>query len=500
MVRSSPAARRRTRSRIAEALLAGGVVLVLLTLLAYPSFAAIPGKTITLGADLNDAQRTELLGVFKAKSNDRIITVSANETITAMEGIFPPGTITSAYSSTALTCRKLGDGLDVTTSNITVVTPDLFAIALVTAGIGDATLVVAAPSTAEAGGMTALAGTFKTWDIAPCDSGATSKTRQRLALEEIAVAVEIGQSLTAAGVADGVQRAGNVALEAQKTIVTGKLTKSADIDAAIVAQEKVQGVTVAPDQHAKLLDVMSRLAKEKIDWSTFAAGWSIVRDTSNTRITMTGDGIAIRAARASATAQAAANMTATAQADAALAAKQTATANAQAVNATETAQAESASATAEANARATDRASAAMTATAAAQPSATATPTATATPAPSAASGKIVGLNTNEIVVAPPGGGAGAPLAIAPNAAIIRDGKAATFSQLKVGDSVQVTVDGVSHAVTDLRADPAPVSLLKRFGAVQFGGFFLFGGVLSTFIFVWHRNRNDPFVVTLRRP
>src|SRR5215216_2550711 len=169
------------------------VSLLIIGMVALPlvQISAEEGKLITLGESLSPEERTELLTFFGFKSSDDPdpITVTTAETIKAMDGIFPASAISSAYSSTALTCRNLGDGLDVTTNNITLVTPGLYAMALVTAGIGDATLVVAAPASKQAQGMTALTGDFKTWDIAPCDSGDTSKARQRLAMEELTLTV-----------------------------------------------------------------------------------------------------------------------------------------------------------------------------------------------------------------------------------------------------------------------------------------------------------------------
>ena len=142
----SPATLRSTRAR------AGGVLMTVLLILLAVSALARPGvaassKTITLGASLDDAQKTELLNYFQAKTGtDHIFTISTDDTIKAMDGIFSAGSITSAFSSTALTCRNLGDGLDVTTSNITVVTPDLYAIALVTAGIAKTRLSTPLPT------------------------------------------------------------------------------------------------------------------------------------------------------------------------------------------------------------------------------------------------------------------------------------------------------------------------------------------------------------------
>ena len=96
---------------------------------------------ISLGESNDDAQRQELLGYFGA--GDKAPRSSHHREPTpngAMQDVIPGFNLSSAYSSAALTCRPLGDGLNVTTINITQITPAMFAMALVTAGVGDATL------------------------------------------------------------------------------------------------------------------------------------------------------------------------------------------------------------------------------------------------------------------------------------------------------------------------------------------------------------------------
>ena len=483
-----PSASRPGRCACLNTRVAMGIAVVLLLFAAgfpFDGRAAEKGQTITLGESLNDFQRTELLDFFKTESDDRVITITVSDTLEAMAGISMAGTISSAYSSTALKCRDLGDGLDVTTRNITVVTPDLYAIALVTAGIGDATLVVAAPVDLSAQGMTALAGIFKTWNLAPCTSGNTNADRQRLALEQIAIAAAIGQYLTATGIADGVQRAGNVVLEAQKNIVTERLREPADIDAAITAQEQIQGVAIPSDLRAQLVDLMTRLAREKIDWSTFSAGWTIERAPGNQRITMTGEGIAVRNARASATAQAKAELTATAQA----AANMTATAGADSANATATARA-AADRTATANAQATELADAALTATALAQP------TITATPAPIALRGEIVEADTGSLVIKPVDGSrVDVRYAVAGDAVISRDGQSADAGALRKGDAVELTINGATQEIVEVVAQPPPAAGRNWIGILSL--FLVTGTVGSAFIWV-RRSREEPFIITLR--
>jgi uncharacterized protein YpuA (DUF1002 family) len=425
--------------------------------LAHHGMAADNGKTIMLGETLSDAERTELLDYFKAGSNDRVEIVTVDDTQKAMTGIIDkvPNT---AYSSTALTCRDLGDGLEVKTRNITLITPSLYAMALVTAGIGDGELLVAAPDLAAAQGMTALTGVFKTWDISPCDSGSTTKSRQRLALEELALAVAIGQSLNRA---DGVVAAGNLVLYTQQAVVIDGLSKPDEIEDAVREQELKNSVTLTDDQRNSVVDFMVKVAKEDIDWSTFSAGWTIKPTDDGTGISMKGDGIAIRNAQATATVRAAENMTATANA----AAEMSATAAANSAMLTATANAKSQDQAA-ANAQATqDALSAAMTATANAQP----TPSPTSTPAPVGIIGKITNITGSQISVRATGSQEAAIYSVAGDASILRDGEITNLGSIKVGDKVSLTVDGTTQTVSQITATaPATAGPMASFGKLLF--------------------------------
>lgn len=423
-------------------------------LLGTSGFAAGSGKTITLGESLNNGQQQELLDFFKAKKSDKIIIVTARETSDAMKGIIDSQFV-GAYSSTALTCRDLGDGLDVSTRNITVVTPSMFAMALVTAGIGDATLVVAAPNDASAQGMTALTGVFKTWKIAPCKSGQTSKDRQRLALEELALTADIGNALVGSGLPNGIQLASNVVLESQKTIVIEHLTKADDISNAISAQETAFGITIPAEQRAKLVDLLVRLGKEKIDWSTFSAGWTIEYNADNTQIKMRGDGIAIRRARQTATAQAAKEMTATAKAERAM--------------------------------TATAQAALDLTATAEAKPG-----DPTPTPMPSTVSGTVTNIGGGQITIDSGSGGSGT-YTIGKHAKVLKGDSSIKVGDVAIGDKVTATVNGGTDIVSMSVNIPEPglASKLMKF--------LLIVPVLAlipvVIVFMNKRPAREPFIV-----
>ena len=139
-------------------------------------------KVITLGADLTPEQRQALLQTFGAREGiDKILTVDTTEMRASMQDIIPVPEGYTSVSSTALTCGTPGSGLRVTTENITRVSAGMYAGALLTAGIGDAGFIVAAPAAAQAEGMTALTGIFKGFEGGACGRGEIEPARRELA-------------------------------------------------------------------------------------------------------------------------------------------------------------------------------------------------------------------------------------------------------------------------------------------------------------------------------
>ena len=382
---------------------------------------------VTIGESNNDEQRAEILGYFGNPKNAKVEVITVQDTKDAMEDIVPDLSISLANSSAALSCLPLGEGLQVETFNITGVTPSIYAIALVTAGVGDASLIVAAPFSASAGGMTALTGIFDSWEKVSCESSQATPARQELALRELALTVEIssavGQAISGP--------AGFFVIEVQRNIVVGNFKSQDDIAAVVANQEAAFGFTLPAAQRDKLIDLMVDLMAQDIDWSTFAKGWEIAFP-SPTRIEMTGDGIAIQNAQASATARAAEEMTATARAER------------ESKRATQTAVA----------AQKTAEAAAAMTQTAEAQPTATAT----ATPMPSDVAGELVSEIEGAQLTIRDDNDVETKYTLDVSVRVTRDGNAAAPEDLKVGDSLALKVDVVTGEVVDIVATAPPSS------------------------------------------
>ena len=405
---------------------------------------------ISIGESNTDTQRQELLGYFGADDDAAVDVITVADTQEAMQDVIPGFNLSSAYSSAALTCRPLGEGLDVSTINITQITPAMFAMALVTAGVGDANLIVAAPATAPAQGMTALTGIFEAWDKVECDSAQTTTKRQQLALRELAITVEIstaiGQSQTG--------YAGSFVIDTHREIVIGGLKSPDEITAAIVQKEALYGFTVPEPSRTGLIDLLVDIANEDIDWSTFSAGWEIEYPTA-TSMRMRGDGIAIQNAQMTATARAAKDMTATARAEKRM---------------TQTAVA------------------ADKTATALAQPTATPSPT----PMPNEYAGVLTAPVEDRQLSVKYADGTEASLQLAATVAITRNAEAASADDLKKGDSVNIKVDAMTNEVVEVVADAAEKSGTPIAKLIILLPVLLF---IPLGMMVKGRSGGDPFVV-----
>ncbi len=259
------------------------VLLAALALLPLPTAAQAQPKVITLGADLTEGQRAALMARFGATPSDKVLTVTTAEMTAAMQGIYaiPPGY--TSVSSSALTCGAPGSGLHVTTEHITKVTAAMFTGALLTAGIGDADLIVAAPPDAEAEGMTALTGVFKGFQEGACGRGEIDPARRELAYRWLVTANGLANALGDQSAATG------LILRAQQTVVGNAGGDPAGAEQALNSATAGSGANVSPEQREAVLDLLRRIAQAKIDWGGYAKGWD-VQEISPTEVRLTPHG------------------------------------------------------------------------------------------------------------------------------------------------------------------------------------------------------------------
>lgn len=245
----------------------GALVAVLTLLLLAPSAGAAGEKIAVFGADLSAGGRQELEELFEVDPATRIETVTTQELVATLQGTgLPVAQTDRSISSAVLTCFDRGQGLNVRTQNITRIPAPVYANALVTAGVGDGDVLVAAPSTNPVTGETALVGIFKAF---PQCQGAPQPdpARLRLAYEQVARTVAL------AGPTGDLETAAETMLRAAQPVITGQAQDDATVGAALDEAAAVQGLMIAPAQRAETIAFLKRLGGA--DYGTYAQGYQI---------------------------------------------------------------------------------------------------------------------------------------------------------------------------------------------------------------------------------
>ncbi len=150
---------------------------------------------ISLGEDLTPGQKEQVMEYFKDWTKDKrlhYISVSNEEERNYLQGVVDEKLIGSQAISSAY-CELLdpGQGIEVQTENIKAITPFMYANALITAGIEDARIVVAAPF--EVSGTAALTGIIKAFEKASGES--LKESNKFTAHEEIAQTSDLGKRI-----------------------------------------------------------------------------------------------------------------------------------------------------------------------------------------------------------------------------------------------------------------------------------------------------------------
>lgn len=122
---------------------------------------------LVLGKDLNDTQQQKVLSLFQINKKDlsdyNVTYITNKDEHDALDEYISPSVIgKNALSSVLVKPTKKGSGITVTTHNINYCTPNMYKNALITAGVKDAEVIVAAPFAMS--GTAALVGAIKAYE------------------------------------------------------------------------------------------------------------------------------------------------------------------------------------------------------------------------------------------------------------------------------------------------------------------------------------------------
>ena len=140
------------------------LIIVMAVGMIVPAYAENIQSRAVIGADLTDDQIAAVYNAFGIKRGDAIeLRVTNGEERQWLQGYVDESLIgTRSISCVYVELLPEGSGMDVTTSNITWCTGEMYISALATAGITDARIIVAAP--VEVSGTAALTGVYKAYE------------------------------------------------------------------------------------------------------------------------------------------------------------------------------------------------------------------------------------------------------------------------------------------------------------------------------------------------
>lgn len=250
-------------------LISGWLALLVMSLIAAVPVQAATEKVVSLGKDLNAAQRQQMLDLFGVKEEEvTLIEVTNQEEREYLGGLIDDALIgTRAISSAYIEMAPQGHGIEVTTHRITWVSEAMYTNALITAGVEDAIVKVAAPF--DVSGTAGLTGIIKAFEAATDKS--LDQERIQVANEEMVTQAEIGE------------RIGNQELAAElmarlKEEIAKQNFTDEQLRQMILQVASELGITLSEEEISSLISILKKLQNLNIDWDKVSRQLTQIKD------------------------------------------------------------------------------------------------------------------------------------------------------------------------------------------------------------------------------
>ena len=215
---------------------------------------------LSLGANLSEDQKNivlELLGVDPAELDqyDVVYTTIDEEYQYLGEYISADMLGTRSLSSVLVVKREEGHGINITTKNISYCTIGMYTNALITAGVTDADIIVAAPS--QISGTAALVGAMKAYAVMTGEE--VSEENIDAAMNELVLTGELADSLGDS------QQAEEFIAYLKKQVIEKGLESEEEIREAIKDASKEFEITISDETMNKLVDLLQKISDLDLD-------------------------------------------------------------------------------------------------------------------------------------------------------------------------------------------------------------------------------------------
>lgn len=217
---------------------------------------------VVYGADLTETEKQSVKDSLEVTSESEVqeISVTGEDLV---KYIKDGDASARMYSSAKITRQDKGKGLVidiVTEDNITQVTAEMYANAMLTAGIEDATVEVAAPK--KVTGHSALVGIYKAYEV----SGETlDKDRTDVANEELSVATILANE---SGIDEA--KVSELLTEIKKEIAEKNPVSREEVEKIVEEQLAKLQIELNADDRKLLIDLMDRIRQLDIDFSQWS--------------------------------------------------------------------------------------------------------------------------------------------------------------------------------------------------------------------------------------
>lgn len=215
---------------------------------------------LSMGADLNQQEKAavlELLGIEESElGNYTTATVTNAEEHEYLDSYLSQSVIGSrALSSVLVEGKGKGNGIQVTTKNITYCTPGMYENALATAGVENADITVAGPF--QISGTAALVGAIKAYE----DMTGTEVKGEAVdtATNELVVTGQVAENL------GDQEKAEQLVGAIKEQVVEGEAVSSQEIGEVIDKAAQEMNVELSPEDRQAIADLMEKIKDLDLD-------------------------------------------------------------------------------------------------------------------------------------------------------------------------------------------------------------------------------------------
>ncbi len=232
------------------------LVIMFMTLCLFISFSpnitafADSFKVVTLGGNLTQDQKNQMLDYFKVTKNDaNILDITTDEEKKYLGNVASPAQLGNKSISCSYVEPTSKGGLTISTYNLTWVTEGMIRNALITAGVENANVIAAAPF--KVSGTAALTGILKGFENSSGGSK-IDEEKKEVANEEIVVTGDLGDKI-------GQDEAAKLINDVKKDVVKEKPKTDKEIEKIVEKAVKEYKVELSNENKETINSLMTKI-------------------------------------------------------------------------------------------------------------------------------------------------------------------------------------------------------------------------------------------------